>query len=91
MKIIDELSNRFVVVWASLWAWLSMDKYTVVLLGCSMQVTEEVSSSQETSRTTTVQETTTAMSGDHTETFTVTSTVTEVTSSGDAPNTGKGI
>jgi len=53
-----------------------------------MQVTEEVSSSQETSRTTTVQETTTAMSGDHTETSTVTSTVTEVTSSGDAPNTG---
>lgn len=56
-----------------------------------MQVTEEISSSTETSRTTTVQETRTIISSEG-ENSTVTSHVTEstqlVTSSGDAPATG---
>lgn len=59
-----------------------------------MQHTEEVSTSTETTRTTSVQETTTTvMSGDSVENSIVTTTVTEssqqVTSSGDAPSTGK--
>lgn len=59
-----------------------------------MQHTEEVSTSTETTRTASVQETTTTViSGDNLENSTVTTTVTEssqqVTSSGDAPITGK--
>lgn len=58
-----------------------------------MQHTEEVSTSTETTRTASVQETTTTViSGDNLENSTVTTTVTEssqqVTSSGDAPITG---
>lgn len=64
------------------------------VLCCSMQHTEEVSTSTETTRTASVQETTTTViSGDNLENSTVTTTVTEssqqVTSSGDAPITGK--
>lgn len=68
-------------------------KLNVIILDCSMQVTEEVSSSMEVTRTTTVQETRTIVEGDGTETTTVTSHVTEssqqVNSSGDAPATGE--
>lgn len=64
------------------------------VLCCSMQHTEEVSMSTETTRITSVQETTTTViSGDNVENSTVTTTATEssqqVTSSGDAPSTGK--